>query len=163
MLIVSTYLCVPLTQWSEWVEKWIVPSRRRAVGYPRLKMNLTLLGGWDSWWWRGRACGDFFAFCTCGVHCQVFWALKIIMGVFRSGPPWWQCSFHCRHYKKPVFIVEGICRNIHPNDCVDQNLFGHENICWLMSCSRELAYMIISEIIFKYKRNSKPTCSHTKA
>lgn len=27
-----------------------------------------------------------------------------------------------------VFIVEGICRNIHPNDYVDQNLFGHEDV-----------------------------------
>lgn len=24
-----------------------------------------------------------------------------------------------------VFIVKGICCNIHPNDCVDHNLFGH--------------------------------------
>ena len=86
-----------------------------------------------------------------------------------------------------VPLAEGICRNNHPHDCVDQNLLGvedvgvvtHESLVYSevyltqgfcsivghskMSCSMELACVMISDVICKSKRNFKPTCGHAKA
>ena len=87
-----------------------------------------------------------------------------------------------------VVVIEGVCCNTHPHDCLDQNPLGNGNVGVVIleslvhsevhliekglcsvdghsgaSCSREVACVIMSDAICKSKRNSKPTCGHAKA
>ena len=83
-------------------------------------------------------------------------------------------------------VAEGVCRNTHPHDCVDQNPLGDEDVGvvileslvhsevhptqrfllrrWpIRNVTMELACVIMSDAICKSKRNCKLACGPAKA